>query len=99
MTKFRQSPQVEHFIQSLAPDPKKAVRAGIKCIANHSSDVKHLEGDLTGWQRLRVQNYRIIFKEIHRDGTRIIDCVYANRRSIVYELFRELLKNQLLKDN
>lgn len=99
MIKFRQSPQVEHFIQSLAPEPKKSVRAAIKGIANHTSDVKHLEGDLSGWQRLRVQNFRIIFKEAWKDGTRTIDCVYANRRSVVYELFRELLKNQLLKDN
>jgi mRNA-degrading endonuclease RelE of RelBE toxin-antitoxin system len=57
-----------------------------------------LEGDLAGWSRLRVQTYRVVFKEIWKDGHRIVDCVYANRRSVVYDLFKEILRNQFLKD-
>ena len=98
MTKVRVSAQLESFVKSLAPDPRKALRTGIKSLAAGQGDIKHLEGDLAGWSRLRVQTYRVVFKEIWKDGHRIVDCVYANRRSMVYDLFKEILRNQFLKD-
>jgi mRNA-degrading endonuclease RelE of RelBE toxin-antitoxin system len=98
MTKVRVSAQVEHFVKALAPEPRQALRAGIKGLAEGNGDLKPLEADLAGWQRLRVKTYRAVFKEIYEDGERIVDCVYVNRRSVVYDLFKELLKNQLLMD-
>jgi mRNA-degrading endonuclease RelE of RelBE toxin-antitoxin system len=98
MTKVRVTAQVEGFVKSLAPDPRKALRTGIKSLAAGQGDIKHLEGDLVGWSRLRVHTYRVVFKEIWTDGQRIVDCVYANRRSVVYDLFKEILRNQFLKD-
>jgi mRNA interferase RelE/StbE len=95
MTKVRVSEQVEHFVKSLAPEPKQALRSGIKGLGDGKGDLKHLEADLEGWQRLRVKTYRVVFKEIWEGGDRIVDCVYVNRRSVVYDLFKELLKNQL----
>ena len=41
---------------------------------------------------LSVRNLRVVFG----GGERILDCVYANRRSIVYDLFKQLLKDSLL---
>ena len=98
MTKVRVSAELESFVKSLAPDPRKALRTGIKPLAAGQGDIKHLEGDLAGWSRLRVYTYRVLFKEIWQDGRRIVDCVYANRRSVVYDLFKEILRNQFLKD-
>ena len=98
MTKVRVSAQLEGFVKSLAPEPRKALRTGIKSLAGGRGDIKHLEGELVGWNRLRVQTYRVVFKEIWKDGQRIVDCVYANRRSVVYDLFKEILRSQLLKD-
>jgi mRNA interferase RelE/StbE len=95
MTKVRVTEQVEHFVKALAPEPRQAVRASIKNLAEGKGDVKNLEAELIGWQRLRVKTYRVLFKESWEEGTRIVDCVYVNRRSVVYELFKELLKNQL----
>lgn len=96
MTEVRVSGQVEAFVKALSPDPKKALRAGIKGLAEGAGDVRHLEGPLEGWQRLRVQTYRVIFTERFESGNRIVDCIYAHRRSVVYDLFKELLRNQLL---
>lgn len=73
MTKVRVSAQLESFVKSLAPDPRKALRTGIKSLAAGQGDIKHLEGDLAGWSRLRVQTYRVVFKEIWKDGHRIVD--------------------------
>ena len=98
MTKVRVSAQLESFVKSLAPDPRKALRTGIKSLASQQGDIKHLEGDLTGWSRRRVHAYRVVFKEIWKDGHRSVDCVYANRRSVVYDLFKEILRNQFFKD-
>jgi mRNA-degrading endonuclease RelE of RelBE toxin-antitoxin system len=91
------SAQVEGFVKALAPEPRRAVRAGIKALRRDAGDCGDLEGELTGWRRLRVRTYRVIFKESWMKGVRTIDCVYANRRSVVYELFKELLRHQLLQ--
>jgi hypothetical protein len=40
----------------------------------------------------------VVFKETWQNGQRLVDCVYANRRSVVYDLFKEILRSQLLKD-
>ena len=98
MTKVRVSAQVEGFVKSLAPEPRQALRTGIKSLAGGQGDLKHLEGELAGWSRLRVQTYRVVFKEIWQGGQRVVDCAYVNRRSVVYDLFKELLRNQFLKD-
>lgn len=97
MTKIRVSDQVEAFVKALAPDPKKILRAGINALAEGAGDIKYLEADLLGWQRLRVQNFRVVFTATFVAGTRFVDCVYVNRRAVVYELFKELLRNQLLQ--
>jgi mRNA interferase RelE/StbE len=98
MTKVRVSEQVEHFVKALAPEPRQALRSGIKRLADGKGDLKPLEANLAGWQRLRVKTYRVVFKEIWENGERVVDCPYVNRRSVVYDLFKELLKNQLLMD-
>ena len=98
MTEILVSDQVEAFVKALAPDPRKALRVAIRALESGAGDLKSLEGELLGWTRLRVMTYRVIYKERWEAGERIIDCVFANRRSVVYELFKELLRNQILRD-
>src|ERR1035437_901287 len=68
MTKVRVSAQVESFVKSLAPEPRRALRTGIKSLASQQGYIKHLEGDLAGWSRRRVHAYRVVFKEIWRSS-------------------------------
>jgi mRNA-degrading endonuclease RelE of RelBE toxin-antitoxin system len=96
MTRVKVSAQVEAFVKSLAPAPRHGLRRAIKGLARDEGDRRYLEGELAGWQRLRVAGFRVIYKERFEKGARILDCVYANRRSMVYDLFSELLKHQLL---
>src|SRR5256885_9894995 len=87
--------QVENFVKSLAPDPRKRLIRAIKALANDQGDVKRLEGRLEGYSRLRLAGYRVLFIERSAGGQRILDCVYAEKRPIVYELFIRLLSESL----
>lgn len=94
-TRVRVSRQVETFVKSLAPEPRRALTQAIKGLAGDLGDCRQLEGDLAGYHRLRVLKYRVVYCQTFAAGQRVIECVYAAPRSIVYELFAELLKNRL----
>jgi len=87
--------RVRDFLLALAPEPRRAIWRAIKKLP--AGDVKLLEGKLAGWSRLRVSGYRVLIKEASQMGTRQIYCVFAERRSVVYEMFAELLANELLE--
>lgn len=55
-------------------------------------DLKALEPPLHGYCRLRVGGYRIVFAYGKR-GT--IECIFAERRNVVYELLLEHLLDRL----
>ena len=96
-TEVRVAPQVEAFVKSLAPEPRQALRKAIKALAKDEGDTKSLEGKLSGWHRLRVRSHRVIFKETAGRGFRVVNCVFANRRSVVYEMFAQLLADELVQ--
>jgi hypothetical protein len=50
-----------------------------------------MEGPLTSYSRLRVQSYRVI---LFYRGPHHIECIFAERRSIVYEIFAEALREK-----
>ena len=90
-TNVKVESQVEDFVKSLAPEPRRQFARGIKALAEDRGDIKRLEGKLEGYCRLRVSGHRVIFTERAEQGQRIIDCVFAEKRAVVYELFIQLL--------
>ena len=80
------SPQVEDFIRRQAPQPRRFLRAALRALEREKGDIKALEHGLAGYYRLRVRSYRIP----PRGGPAQIDCIYCERRSIVYDLFTRL---------
>lgn len=58
-------------------------------------DTKELTDALGGYQRLRVGPYRIIYREAFEKGGRVVKCLFAERRAVVYELFTELVVSDL----
>jgi mRNA-degrading endonuclease RelE of RelBE toxin-antitoxin system len=84
----RVSEQVEAFLRSLAPDPRRRLRLAIRSLPG--GDVKSLEGRLKDYQRLRCGSYRAIFAT-RVAGEPIHECIYAERRSIIYEAFEKLI--------
>jgi mRNA-degrading endonuclease RelE of RelBE toxin-antitoxin system len=95
-TEVRVATQVAEFVQSLAPDPRRCLRQAIKGLARGQGDIKRLEGNLAGYSRLGVAGCRVIFQERSERGVRIIDCIFAERRAMVYEIFVRLLAEQTL---
>lgn len=95
-TKVRVAAQVEEFVKALAPEPRRRLRQALKGLADGQGDIKHLEGNLAGYSRLGGAGCRVIFQERSERGVRIIDCIFAERRAMVYEIFVRLLAEQTL---
>jgi mRNA-degrading endonuclease RelE of RelBE toxin-antitoxin system len=89
-TEVRWSLQVSRFVSVQPPDPRKKLRAGIRALAGDSGDVRPLMDELSGYYRLRVGGFRVIFREGVERGRRIRYCLFAERRDAVYELFRKM---------
>ena len=94
-TKVDVSPQVVGFVKSLAPDPRRKLTQAIKSLAGDRGEIKRIEGRLEGYSRLRVSGIRVIFREVYRNGERVIDCVFAEKRSIVYDLFIQITAEEI----
>ena len=90
--KIKLSEQVAGFVRGLAPTPRRELRLALKSLAKGQGDVKALEGALTGYWRLRVSSYRVIL--FYRSPNEI-ECIYAERRSIIYEVFAGALRERL----
>ena len=72
---------MREYHRTLAPEPRRRVRAAIIGLADGRGDTKPLQGNLEGLSRLRVGEHRIVFR--HNEGR--IEVFYAAPRSVVYE--------------
>jgi len=63
---------------------------------NGKGDITALESPLQDYCRLRVGPYRVI---LTYSNSRTIDCLFAERRGIVYEVFAETMIERLLHDD
>jgi mRNA-degrading endonuclease RelE of RelBE toxin-antitoxin system len=97
-TNIRVGRQVEGFLKTLAPEPRRALRQAMKNLADDNGDVKLLEGKLSGLWRLRVGKVRVIYEIKAAGGAREIICFYANYRSIVYVVLEQLLASGLIEE-
>ena len=86
---------MEDFIRKLAPEPRRRLIRSLKGFP--AGDTKALEGKLSGYNRLREGGFRIIYADMVKNGVRTFDCIFAERRSIVYDLFEQLIAEQALE--
>ncbi len=94
-TKVELSEQVLNFVRSLAPEPRRMLRLGLRGLEQERGDIKQLEGELADWCRLRVKSYRVIFRYKMEESQRVARCVFAERRELIYELFAEAIRHLL----
>lgn len=87
MTQVNLATQVVDFCGSLAPQPRRKLRLALRKLAREQGDIKSLEGSLVGYHRLRSGSYRVIFTRRLGSGKPQIDCIFAEHRSLVYEIF------------
>ena len=88
--KVELSEQVVDFVRRLPPEPRRRLRQALRDLARERGDIKPLEGPLEGYCRLSVGAYRIV---LSYTSQRTIQCVFAERRSVVYELLVQLLES------
>ena len=81
---LRPALQVIEFAKRLAPEPRRAVQHALQELRAERGDIRALEGALSGYYRLRVGRFRIIFAYA-ADGA--IEAVFMEERSLVYEVF------------
>jgi mRNA interferase RelE/StbE len=93
-TRVELDPQVVAFVRSLAPEPRRRVRLGLRGLEEQKGDLKQLEGELAGYVRLRIGRYRVLVRFYAEKGKRVARCVFAARRNVVYELFSEILRGE-----
>jgi mRNA-degrading endonuclease RelE of RelBE toxin-antitoxin system len=94
--RIKVSDQVVRFVRSLAPEPRRQLRLALKALIKGQGDIKPLEGPLASYSRLRIGSYRVIL--FYRD-TSAIECVFAEHRSIIYEIFAEELRKKLIRED
>ena len=80
----RVRPQVWNFAATLGLEQRRALKQAILGLAQERGDIRALGDELAGYYRLKVARYRVIFR--YAPG-RIIECVYAEERKLVYEIF------------
>lgn len=86
--KISASDQVADWLCALPPQTKHRVRTALRALAKGRGDIKGLQGNLEGFNRLRIGGIRIIFRQI--SGKEIL-LEYANTRDVIYELFEQIL--------
>lgn len=84
--------QVAEFARTQAPEGRRQLRQAPRALALGKGDIKALEGPLEGYCRLRVGAYRIVFAYA---GRQTVQCIFAERRSIIYEVFAQVLRDKL----
>ena len=92
LNRIELSPQVVAFLRTLAPEPRKQLRAALRRLAEGQGDIIELERPLDGFHRLRAGRYRIVFHYVPQGRHSVIRCDFAERRELVYELFSDLIK-------
>jgi mRNA interferase RelE/StbE len=91
LTKIEIEQQVRDFLRTCPPEPRRWLRNALRKLSSEQGDIKALEDDLSGYYRLRVRTYRVIFRYVIRRNERVIYCVFAEHRSVVYEAFQSTL--------
>lgn len=87
--------QVVAFVRSLAPQPRQTLHRALRQLEHEEGDIHSLEGSLSGFFRLRVLGYRVIFYYQVSGRRRSIRCVYAASRDIIYEVFAQKIRDLL----
>lgn len=92
--KVEVSAQVVDFVSRLAPEPRLRLSQALRELARDKGDIQPLEGPLEGYPRLSVGGYRVI---LAYTGRQTIQCVFAEKRGLVYEVFSELVTEHLTR--
>ena len=84
------SEPVQLWLQGLPAGTRQRVRRELKALAGGRADkldLKPLRGELEGFYRLRIGDYRVVY---HLEPGPMVRLDYADLRDVVYDVFRRL---------
>jgi mRNA-degrading endonuclease RelE of RelBE toxin-antitoxin system len=87
--------QVKRFIDTLAPESRRRIRLALRGLEAERGDCLPLREKLTGYHRLRVGGYRVLYRYL---PGKVIECVFAEERSLIYHLFEQDFLKHLRRD-
>jgi mRNA-degrading endonuclease RelE of RelBE toxin-antitoxin system len=79
------------FIRQQTPDSRRALREALHAVETGKSFPEPLEDQLEGFYKLKIASYRMILQAVPGISGPGFRVVFAQRRSMVYELFNQLL--------
>lgn len=93
--KVKVRPPVWVFATTLGLEHRRAFKRAVLGLAKEKGDIKALGDKLSGYYRLKVARYRIIFRYT---PDRTIECVFAEERKLIYEIFESEMSRILGDD-
>jgi mRNA-degrading endonuclease RelE of RelBE toxin-antitoxin system len=84
-------PQPREFIRRQPPATRQQLREVLHAIERGKIFPEPLDEELEGFYKLRVENCRLILKHESGEKAPLFKVVFAERRSVVYELFRQII--------
>lgn len=88
--------QVKGFIETLGPESRRRIRLALRGLESEQGDCLPLKEKLSGYHRLRVGGYRVVFRYL---PGKVIECVFAEERSFIYALFEKEFMMRLRRDS
>ena len=88
--------QVKGFIATLGPESRRKMRLALRGLELERGDRLSLKEKLSGYHRLRVGGYRVVYRYL---PGKVIECVFAEERSLIYCLFEKDFLKHLLHES
>jgi len=79
------------FIRCQSPDSRRALREALHAVEKGEAFPEPLENQLEGFYKFKVSDFRLILQSVPSETGPGLRVVFAERRAVVYELFRRLL--------
>ena len=84
-------PQPREFIRRQPPATRRQLRETLHAIERGKIFPELLDDELEEFYKLRLENCRLILKHESGDKAPLFKVVFAERRSVVYEMFRQIV--------
>jgi mRNA-degrading endonuclease RelE of RelBE toxin-antitoxin system len=84
-------PQPREFIGRQPPATRKRLREMLHAVEKNELQPGPLDDELDGFYKLKIEGYRLIVQHVASDDGSFYRVVFAEKRSVVYELFKQTL--------
>jgi mRNA-degrading endonuclease RelE of RelBE toxin-antitoxin system len=84
-------PQPREFIRRQPPATRQQLREALHAIEHGKIFPEPLDEELEGFYKVRVENCRMIVQHVAGEAGPFFRVVFIERRSVVYEMFRQII--------